>query len=111
MYEPWRTLGLIVLALFVLATCSGSKKPAGTWIERDLGSEVHATHEETGAAAVSITFDPTTLTAAQIDQLDEPTVMAALHRMGDAAPAARLALRAARLAHHRGDAAIARSRL
>jgi branched-chain amino acid transport system substrate-binding protein len=49
------------------------------------------------------------LDAAAIDVLAEPDVLAALDRVGDAAPAARLALRAARLAHHRGDDAAARA--
>jgi ABC-type branched-subunit amino acid transport system substrate-binding protein len=43
------------------------------------------------------------LDPARIDDYDEPTVRAALAALGDRAPAARLGLRAARLAHHRGD--------
>jgi len=48
---------------------------------------------------------------AAIDAAPEDAVRAALAQLGDAAPAGRLALRAARLAHHRGDDALARAHL
>ncbi len=51
------------------------------------------------------------LDPAAIDDLSEADVLSALARAGDNAPAARLALRAARLAHHRGDDAEARAQL
>ena len=46
-----------------------------------------------------------------IDATDEATVRAALEAVGDRAPAGRLALRLARLAHHRGDDGDARALL
>ncbi|HEY4177064.1 MAG TPA: penicillin-binding protein activator [Kofleriaceae bacterium] len=51
------------------------------------------------------------LDAAAIDALDEATVLTLLERLHDAAPSARLALRAARLAYHRGDSDEARELL
>ncbi|HTR51926.1 MAG TPA: penicillin-binding protein activator [Kofleriaceae bacterium] len=59
-----------------------------------------ATHEAASAAPIG---DP--------DAMDEPAVVAALKGLGDSKPAAALALRAARLAHHRGDDAEARAYL
>src|SRR5690606_21356258 len=44
-------------------------------------------------------------------ELDEATAAAVLDQLGGKAPAARVALRAARLAWHRGDAAAARAYL
>jgi ABC-type branched-subunit amino acid transport system substrate-binding protein len=98
-----------------LAAC-GARPPQPSWIEQDdpRGSEHHASRPA-GAApadpAAVATADPARLAASPelIDALDEPMVLAALARAGGAAPAARLALRAARLAHHRGDAAQARA--
>lgn len=108
--------------LSILLGC-GSKPPPSSWVEQDTlgtsraspeavtdpdGGETPITAE---AAAQAAAIDLARLDAAKIDALDEPTVLALLERAGDAAPAARLALRAARLAHHRGDAAIARARI
>ena len=91
--------------LAVLLTACGAKPPAGVWSEREShGNEVHATHESSS----SVGSDPARLDPATIDELDEPSVLAALERADLAAPAARLALRAARLAYHRGDEAVAR---
>ncbi len=92
--------------LLALAAC-GAKAPQGSWIEREShGDAVHATHENSLAVSdVNIAR----LDATSIDQLDEPTLIGVLQHVGDAAPAARLALRAARLAYHRGDEAIART--
>jgi hypothetical protein len=39
----------------------------------------------------------------RIDEADEATARAALEAVGDGAPAGKLALRLAGLAHHRGD--------
>lgn len=99
-----------LVALALLAAC-GSKPPPSTWVEKDThGAQLGASHAEPDEPApISITFDPTKLTEAQIDELDEPTIRGALDKLGDAAPAARVALRGARLAHHRGDDAVARS--
>ena len=101
------------LALVVLAACGGSKPP-GSWVEREshAGPSIGESHVESGgehATPVAIPFDPAKLTEAQIDELDEATVRAAIDRLNDAAPSARLAVRGARLAHHRGDDAVARA--
>lgn len=102
------------LALVILAAACGAKPPQGSWIEREAptGHTIGESQVEPATAeapAVVIDFDPAALTPARIDELDEATVRAALDRLGDAAPAARLALRGARLAHHRGDDAVARA--
>ena len=107
--------------LLLIALGCGSKPPPASWVEQDTlgtsraspapdpdGAETPITAE---AAAQAATIDLGKLDAAKIDALDEATVLALLERAGDNAPAARLALRAARLAHHRGDAAIARARI
>jgi ABC-type branched-subunit amino acid transport system substrate-binding protein len=116
-YRPGVTRWVPLLS--VVLGC-GSKPPPTTWVEEDTLGGSHASETETGAteapisaevAAQARAIDLGTLDAAKIDSLDEPTVLALLERAGDAAPAARLALRAARLAHHRGDAAIARARI
>jgi branched-chain amino acid transport system substrate-binding protein len=107
------------VALLSIVLGCGSKPPAASWIEQDTlgGSHASPVAEENETpisaetAAVAATIDLGKLDAAKIDALDEPTVLALLERAGDAAPAARLALRAARLAHHRGDGAIARARI
>jgi ABC-type branched-subunit amino acid transport system substrate-binding protein len=92
----------------VLAAC-GAHAPSGpAW-----SGEVHATREPGGgsAAASSGPSAPAALTPAAIDALDEASARAALARAGDRAPAARLALRLARIAHHEGDDAEARALL
>lgn len=94
-------------ALFLLALCACGPRPRGTWVEQEARpGEHHATPGGEGSAAAPLAID-----AAAIDTLDEGTVLSALQRAGDDAPAARLALRAARLAYHRGDAAEARALL
>ncbi|MDB4960968.1 MAG: ABC-type branched-chain amino acid transport system periplasmic component-like protein [Myxococcales bacterium] len=99
----------ILLALLV--TACGSRSPQGSWIEREGGGTLGATHEATASTSgtSSAAIDLATLDATTIDTLDEARVLTALQRVGDAAPAARLALRAARLAYHRGDHADARA--
>jgi ABC-type branched-subunit amino acid transport system substrate-binding protein len=86
-----------------VAAC-GAKPPLDepSWIER----EIDAPHATTpgGARAAAPAIDPQ-----RIDEYDERTIRAALDAIGDRAPAGRLALRAARLAHHRGDDGEARS--
>ena len=98
------------LALALLGAC-GARVTKGEWVEREgeprLGQS-HATDERVQSGAP---IDLSKLDAAAIDALDEATVLIALQRIGDAAPAARLALRAARLAYHRGDEAEARALL
>jgi ABC-type branched-subunit amino acid transport system substrate-binding protein len=98
------------LLLLAIAACAARQPPQGSWLERDLDpalgqSQASRDPSDPGAAAI----DPATLDAGAIDQLDEAVARAALDRVGEAAPAARLALRLARLAHHRGDDAIARA--
>ncbi|HUJ58777.1 MAG TPA: penicillin-binding protein activator [Kofleriaceae bacterium] len=82
-------------ALVALAACGATAPPpAGPAIER------HDTRQAP-AAIDDAHVDP--------DTLDDAACRAALDRLGDRAPAAAIALRAARLAHHRGDDAEARA--
>jgi len=82
-----------------MAACGGAARPSdATWIERDASGALHAT-----AAARSRGSDARQVDAARIDDCDEPALEAALAAHGDRAPAGQLALRLARLAHHRGD--------
>jgi ABC-type branched-subunit amino acid transport system substrate-binding protein len=94
--------------LMIVGFACGAKPPASTWLEHETrGSEVHESASNPAVATTNVDLrklDPTT-----IDTLDEATIRAALDRLGDAAPAGRLALRGARLAWHRGDAPVARS--
>ncbi|MDX2094186.1 MAG: penicillin-binding protein activator [Kofleriaceae bacterium] len=97
---------LALLAWFLLLAC-GPKVAPGTWIEREapLGTSRAGGTEPAGES------DATTrpIDLSNVDALDEASVLIALERIGDAAPAGRLALRAARLAFHRGDVAEART--
>jgi ABC-type branched-subunit amino acid transport system substrate-binding protein len=108
----------VCIAFVCAAACGAKQGPAPSWVERD-ASASHATAPSsagegatgsTGAGAVTIdvTRIDAAWDAARIDALDEPTIRAALDAIGDRAPAGKLALRAARLAHHRGDDADAR---
>jgi ABC-type branched-subunit amino acid transport system substrate-binding protein len=93
----------------VLAACGprpGASDPS--WIERD-ASSAHATPALRGDAPRSEAGPAPVVDPARIDELDEATILAALEGLGDRAPAGKLALRAARLAHHRGDDREARS--
>jgi ABC-type branched-subunit amino acid transport system substrate-binding protein len=96
---------LALLASCVLLAC-GPKVAPGTWIEREapLGSS------RGGGSGPQGDGDTATrpIDLSNVDALDEASVLIALERIGDAAPAGRLALRAARLAYHRGDVAEAR---
>lgn len=99
---------LFVLAWMVAvgAGC-GPKPPQGTWLEREaIPGETHATTSTRPGSGAPLDLSKVDLS--NIDALDEATVLAALERVGDAAPAGKLALRAARLAFHRGDEAEAR---
>jgi len=105
------------LALVVaLAACG--PKVSTTWIERDS----HAQRHDTGANRPATPGTPpaprpikkidlSRLSPATIDELDEATALAVIDQLGDKAPAARVALRAARLAHHEGDDTGARAAL
>jgi ABC-type branched-subunit amino acid transport system substrate-binding protein len=90
---------MVVLVVAVWAAC-GPKPATGppSWIEHDAPGPTHATAVSRGAAAPTPVIDP-----ARIDDHDEATLRAALDALGDRAPAGKLALRLARLAHHRGD--------
>jgi ABC-type branched-subunit amino acid transport system substrate-binding protein len=99
--------------LLCLVAC-GPKVATGSWIERESLEARHATHEakQTGSAAPPpVRVDLAKLDPLAIDELDETTARGVLEQLGDGAPAARVALRAARLAHHRGDDAAARALL
>ncbi len=91
-------------SVFSLALLACAHPASPGWSE----SESHATqhHEQVAAVVPGKPLDPTT-----IDKLDEAALQAALTQLGDRAPAGQVALRAARLAHHRGDDALARSLL
>src|SRR5262249_22620241 len=93
--------------LFVVVAACGPK-PAGSWVERE-APQRHEHSASQPATATPVKIDLTTLTPATIDALDEATARAVVDQRGDKAPAARVALRAARLAHHEGDDAIARA--
>jgi len=96
------------LLVVSLVACS-HPKPSGGWIEHDVSG---TTHDTRGSASEPLPdVDVAKLDAAGIDRLDEAQIQAALARVGDAAPAARLALRGARLAWHHGDDAGARALL
>jgi ABC-type branched-subunit amino acid transport system substrate-binding protein len=90
--------GQVVAAIVAISAC-GPRPPPGEpgWIERD-ASSAHASAAAPGQPGAVPAIDP-----AKIDDIDEATVRAALEGLGDRAPAGKLALRAARLAHHRGD--------
>jgi ABC-type branched-subunit amino acid transport system substrate-binding protein len=105
-----RRRGACTLAILI-AAC-GPKVNTGAWQEHEaLGTSRagagQADPRTGGAPATPI--DLSTLDARTIDELDEATALAALDQLGDRKPAARVALRAARLAHHRGDDADARA--
>jgi len=108
---PWRfTLGLIALA------ACGPKAPQGSWLEREdpLGRSTAGQGSSTatgGGSAAPVNIDLSTLDKATIDELDYVTALGALEQLGDKKPAARVALRAARLAYHQGDVAEARALL
>jgi ABC-type branched-subunit amino acid transport system substrate-binding protein len=102
---------LTCLAVLLVAAC-GPRPPPQSWVEREtLGTsraggsdEAHATTTTPGLAIDLASLDPPA-----IDALDDATALAALTELGERTPAARVALRAARLAHHRGDLAEARA--
>jgi ABC-type branched-subunit amino acid transport system substrate-binding protein len=111
----------VSLWLVFLSGCGPKVSTSGSWIEREaeLGRSRHAHAEDsrdgTGERDVARPkpkpVDLAKLDAPTIDELDEVTALAVLQRLGDKKPAARVALRAARLAHHRGDDAEARALL
>jgi len=100
--------------VFSLSPSCSAPPRTGSWVEHELGpgqQQVHQEHETRGPESDPLAGvgDVGKLDAAAIDRLDEGQVAAALARVGDAAPAGRLALRGARLAWHHGDDAGARA--
>ncbi|HEY0250615.1 MAG TPA: penicillin-binding protein activator, partial [Kofleriaceae bacterium] len=96
-------------ALLVLAACG--PKPQAAWVEQE---QPHVTATATRAVDTPVAAKPVDLaklSPAVIDELDEATARAVVDRLAGKAPAARVALRAARLAHHRGDDVTARADL
>jgi len=96
-------LAALAVRSLLVGACGG-RTPPSNWVEHEAHAPSGETHATTSTTGKTAAIDP-----ARIDELDEAQVLAALDRIGDAAPAARLALRAARLAHHRGDDADARA--
>ena len=92
--------------LLLIAACG--PKPAPAWIERDDHQQRHET-ASVATPAPTRPIDLSKLSPATIDELDEATAIAVVGQLNDKAPGARVALRAARLAHHRGDDAAARA--
>lgn len=100
-----------LLALSLVVAC-GAKPPQSAWVERDgLGTSTRDTEPVTDGAPVATVdlskLDLSKLDQAKIDTLDELTLRAVLDKLGTQAPAARVALRAAKLAWHRGDRSVA----
>ncbi len=115
----WRVAAVAVhtsnvrsLLVLTLVAC-GAKPPQGTWIERDgLGTSTRdpapIVEGKPATPGVDVSkIDLKTLDDAKIDSFDELTLRALLDRLGTDAPAAKVALRAARLAWHRGDRSVA----
>ena len=95
---------LVVIGIGVMCCMACGPRPVAepSWIERDASqAQAHAVAAQRGAP--SARPDSTPVDPAQIDEVDEASVREALDAAGDRAPAGALALRLARLAHHRGD--------
>ncbi len=105
---------LVFAVIATLGACGGTRLPRAGWTEHEAPLGEHEAplgehHGTTGGVGGAGASSPAALAPAAIDALDEAGVLEVLARRGDAAPVARLALRAARLAHHRGDDAEARA--
>jgi branched-chain amino acid transport system substrate-binding protein len=103
-------------AVALIAGCGPKVSTSNSWVEREGELGRHGSKHETreGSAATTrapVHIDLNKLDPATIDELDDATALAVLDQLGDKKPAARVALRAARLAHHRGDDADARALL
>ncbi|MEO6775526.1 MAG: penicillin-binding protein activator [Kofleriaceae bacterium] len=98
-------VAVLVVAVAVAAACG--PKPAAQWSDRDERHETAEPGVPTPPKARPV--DLSKLSPATIDELDEATAVAVIAQLEDKAPAARVALRAARLARHRGDDAAARA--
>jgi ABC-type branched-subunit amino acid transport system substrate-binding protein len=107
-------LGVFGVVAAQLVGCGPKVSTNNTWLEREseLGRHrAHDTSEGSAARPAPVQVDVRKLDATTIDELDEASALGALDQLGDKKPAARVALRAARLAHHRGDDADARALL
>ena len=93
--------------LLLVAACG--PKPAPPWIEHDAQHHEHGSVAAAPLPASARPVDLAKLSPATIDELDEATARVVVDRLAGKAPAARVTLRAARLAHHRGDDAAARA--
>ncbi len=94
---------------FVGAVACGPK-PVANWSDYDVPTQAHYSgHHSSQIRSDAVASDPSRYTLAQIEMLPFSVARAALERLSDRAPAARIALRAARLAHHAGDDAEARA--
>ena len=94
-----------MIAALGVVSCRPPAPAEPGWIERD-ASAIHAVAPPRAVATAARLVAP-----AQIDELDEAGARAALDGLGDRAPAGKIALRLARLLHHRGDDPEARALL
>ena len=90
------------LAMLASLAFGCGPKQGPSWIERD-GTHATAAQPETRGGAPTALIEP-----ARIDEIDEGTLRAAIDALDDRAPAGKIALRLARLAHHRSDDRAAR---
>lgn len=110
---------LVVAALGATAACTPRVNPADpSWIEHEhttTNTPLGQSHADPSSAPddpTSVPLDPNrAIDVAHPDALTEADAATALAQLGDRAPAAAVALRAARLAHHRGGDTEARAYL
>lgn len=98
----------VVVASAALAACGSN--PGTRWADYDRSVQRHAT-DEPSSRSPRTTSASVARSPSDIDALPYADARALLDRLDGRAPAARVALRAARLAHHVGDAAQARALL
>lgn len=94
---------LVALAVLAASSCGAPKQ--ASWIERETMGR-SSVEPGTGSAQVGGPID-----LSNVDALDEAQAAAALAQLGERAPAGKVAVRAARLAYHRGGDADARAYL
>lgn len=98
------------VALALVGACGPKPKP-DNWVEHELGTSHTGATSRSDSRAPYAPIDLAKLDPLTIDELDLATAKAVIERLGDRKPAARVALRAARLAAHQGDEAEARALL
>ncbi len=98
-----------LVAVLVVPLVACGPKPSPAWVGDD--RQRHESRSRAAAGPLEPPVDLAKLSPDTIDELDEATARIVVDRLADRAPAARVALRAARLAHHRGDDAQARADL